>query len=350
MRLPYPNTEHATANTAIAVQPCKIEYKVPAHVIVRKNPTISWWDTVAEKWSTEGINEITWETEMRKISFFSQRLAAFSITQERHLDLPYQYWSMRPVAPLTVQLTIQAARYELHFIISEDGLRLKGPELPELRSVMYLSKPDSGAPPGPSVGSPSPGSPAPMQNLVGQEGLEPRIRSPATLLCELRECGLNLMPEDGDAEFLDGYTPKDQETQARAYSDLSEIAGVFDIASSKHNKKLPAERALVRVRENTLFEEFDPLDPDCDSDYQSIMFFPDKACLVKSLEATNPCNEAPVQDHLTHASLYLSFDKTPTRGANHAENLARLEVTLSNVRFIEAVRQTMALMRLLCFV
>ena len=27
-------------------------------------------------------------------------------------------------------------------------------------------------------------------------GKEPRIRSPATLLCELRECGLNLLPED----------------------------------------------------------------------------------------------------------------------------------------------------------
>merc|ERR1719163_1122531 len=43
LRLPYPNAEHSTASTAIAAQPCKIEYKVPAHVLVKgKTPTISW--------------------------------------------------------------------------------------------------------------------------------------------------------------------------------------------------------------------------------------------------------------------------------------------------------------------
>merc|ERR1719414_2830692 len=73
MRLPYPNTEHSTASTAIAVQPCKIEYKVPGHVLVRKNPTISWWEKECEKWSTDGIMDISWEPEMRKVSFYSSR-------------------------------------------------------------------------------------------------------------------------------------------------------------------------------------------------------------------------------------------------------------------------------------
>lgn len=335
-RLPYPNTEHTTA-TAIAVQPCKIEYKVPAHVLLRgKSPTISWWDPTVEKWSTEGITEITWDHELRKISFFSARLAAFSITQERHLDLPYQYWSLRPFAPLQVELVVQAARYELHFVISEDGLRLKGPELPELNSIMYTG--------GPDVLTDKP------EGAITAVDKEPRVRSPATLLCELRECGLNLLPEDGDAEFLDDYTPKIPQTEARAYSDLSEIAAFYDIASSKHNRQLPPERALVRIRENTLYEEHDPLDPDCETDYQSIMFFPDKSCFVQSMESKAPCLEGLLPGHLTHASLYLCYDKHPIPGPNAAENLQRLEVTCTNVRFIEAVRQTMALMRLLSFV
>jgi len=169
---------------------CKIEYKVPGHVLVRKNPTISWWDTVCEKWSTEGITEISWESEMRKISFFSQKLAAFSITQERHLDLPYQYWALRPVGPLMCELTIQAARYELHFVISEDGLRLKGPDLPELRGVMYASAKEDTAP---EAAPPPPGNVSPRTDLSPSEKL-PRVRSPATLLRELRNCGLNLMP------------------------------------------------------------------------------------------------------------------------------------------------------------
>merc|ERR1712093_258050 len=51
MRLAYPNTDHATT-TSGALQPCKIEYKVPSHVLVRKSPTVSWWDPVNEVWST----------------------------------------------------------------------------------------------------------------------------------------------------------------------------------------------------------------------------------------------------------------------------------------------------------
>merc|ERR1712139_218760 len=157
-RLAYPNSDHATTSTSGALQPCKIEYKVPAHVLVRKNPTISWWDSQAEQWSTDNIGEITWEAETRKVSFFSQRLAAFSITQERHLDLPYQWWNIGPTGPMQAQLKVQSARYELHFVITENGLRLKGPELPELQSLMWT------------------------ETSTGEDGTliqrEPRVRSP----------------------------------------------------------------------------------------------------------------------------------------------------------------------------
>ncbi|CAE7650798.1 CFAP94 [Symbiodinium microadriaticum] len=525
MKLPYPNTEHTTASTAIAA-PCKIDYKVPAHVLVSKSPVVSWWDASLERWSTEGISEITWEEDTRKISFFTARLASFSITQERHIDLPYKHWNMRPCDDLTVELTVQAARYELRFMISEDGLRLKGPQMPELLDVMF------------EAGSGEAGG------LSGPSGRRPRVRSPATLLNELRECGLNLMPKNSDADQLEGYTPKHPETQAvgtmntfqaeqrlpvqriqddigarmttlenkmrtmqsarrldafvpgvrpglpvspqardgreinptatglnskrlgtirlkssvashnnslvpgepadpipgtsshgkwlglrgttesqanqmlgslaqdldelgenptlpvetseprgdseesegsvqdqttsargetatipdgdgsespqdsdtsynakntlseynqdnisaRAYSDLSEIAAYYDIASSVHNKDLPAERALVRIRENELHEVFNPMDPDGDADYQALMFFPDKCCFVQSLEGISPCREAMAPGHVTHSSLYLCFDKHPSPGPAHAEQLQRLEVTTSTVRFVEAVR------------
>lgn len=336
MRLPYPNTDHTSAAASIQVQPCKIDYKVPATAVIQKNPTVSLWDPATEKWTSDGITEIVFEQETRKISFYSARLAAFSITQDRHLDLPYAHWCMRPVGPRLVELSIQASRFELSFVISEDGLRLKGPDLPELHSLIYetdRSKLKDLGMTGTSLGSRT-----------------PRVRSPATLLHELRQCGINLMPEDADAEYLDGYTPKAPETEARGYSDLSEIAGIYDIASSVHNKVLPKEKALVRVRVNTEYETFDPLDPDCDMDYQSIMFYPDKACLVKSLDRKVPCDESPLNGHVTHASLYLCYERHPNPGANHADLLQRIEVNCGNVRFVESARQTMQLLKLLSFV
>ena len=39
------------------------------------------------------------------------------------------------------------------------------------------------------------------------------------------------------------------------YSDLSEIAGIFDITSSRHNRKLQPDKAICRIRENLHYEE-----------------------------------------------------------------------------------------------
>jgi hypothetical protein len=315
-------------------------------VIVQKVPEVRFWEQQTEKWLDDNITDISWEPDVRKISFFSQRLAAFSITQDRHLDMPYKWWRLKPIESNVVELTVQAARYELRFVISEQGLRLKGPELPELLDLMYTyqdTDQDKGDERQASADR------APTTPSGTRMAREPRIRSPATLLCELRQCGLNLMPEDDDA-LPHEYTIKLPATQARAYSDLSEIAASHDIASSRHNKALPAEKAMVRIRHNPHFEECDPLDPDCDTDFSALMFFPDKACFVKSLEGISPCNDSLAEGHLTHASLYLCFEKQPKPGDHHADYLQKIEVTCGNVRFVEAVRQTMALMRLLCFV
>jgi len=327
--LPYPNTDHATT-TSGALQPCKIEYKVPAQVLVRKNPTVSWWDVNSQTWSTDNIGEVHWEPDTRKISFFSQRLAAFAITQERHLDLPYKDWGLRPIATSEAMLTLHAARYEVKFLITEAGLTLKGPDLPEFQSLMWTPSLE-----GASIEEPN--------------QREPLVLSPATMLWRMRQCGMNLMPEDYDAEYLTNYTPKNPETEARAYSDLSEIAGSFDIASSKHNRSLEPSQAMVRIRENAHFEEYDPLDPDSETDYKAVMFFPNKSCFVDSLESVHSSTMTP--DHCTHGSFYLCVEKAPQGAFNNVpEMLQRFEVSCANVRFVEAVRQTMQLCRLLSFV
>lgn len=116
--------------------------------------------------------DITWEPESRKISFYSQRLAAFSITQERHLDLPYQWWNIRPIAPLLAELTVQAPRAELHFEISEGGLRLKGPEYPELAGLMFTDPPE----PGPTEASPR-RELLPRRSRAGPREFSPQPRS-----------------------------------------------------------------------------------------------------------------------------------------------------------------------------
>ena len=91
--------------------------------------------------------------------------------------------------------------------------------------------------------------------MRGSAGVSPGKRQAQTT----RGCSSHLKPN----------TRQKNTQQARAYSDLSESAAYYDIASSVHNKDildivervadlefqdLPAERALVRIRENDLHE------------------------------------------------------------------------------------------------
>lgn len=318
-RLQYPN-EHA-APAAGALQPCKLEFRVPDSIVLRATVLkVSWWDEAAGVWSDDNISEVHWEEETRRISFFSLRLAAFSITQERTLEFPYKWWHLRALGNQKAELAVQANRFEVRFQLTENGIALLGPVLPELRGLMY-------------EGEAGPGQAPPR-----------RVMRPAQLLLALRQAGINLLPTDEDTECIDGMQSKWAETESRAYSDLSEIAAAYDITSSRHNKKLPRDRALCRIRENLHYEEYDPLDLDAEMDYKGVLFWPNKVGFVQSLESVSPCNEALANGHVTHAALVLAIEPFAPQDVKQ-----RLGVSQANVRFVDCVRKTMALLRLLSF-
>jgi len=246
------------------------------------------------------------------------RVAAFSITQERYLEFPYKWWVLRSVEAQVSELTVQANRFEVKARISADGVSLLAPTLPELYSIMYS---DECNPP------------------------TRRVMRPGKLFLALQRSGINMMPVDDDAEFVDGMTPKCGETEARAYSDLSELASVYDVCSSRHNKKLPRDQAICRIRENLYYEEYDAMDLETETDYKSVLFWPNKCGFVQSLESVSPCVEDLQHGHLTHSALSLALEQVSSPDATQ-----RMGVSLSNVRFVETVRKTMSLLRLLSFV
>jgi cancer susceptibility candidate protein 1 len=318
-RLSYPNSD-SSAPAAGTLQPCKLDFRVPEGVVLRATKiTVSWWDEVHNGWSDDNISEVHWDEEQRCISFFSLRLAAFSITQERHLEFPYKWWQIRALGNQEAELAIQANRFEIRLLINASGVALLGPVLPELRSLMYESE----------------GNP-PVR----------RVLRPGQLLLALQRAGINMMPVDEDADFIDGMQPKLGETEARAYSDLSEVAGVYDITSSRHNKKLSRDKALCRLRENLHYEEYDSLDVESEQDYKALLFWPNKCAFVQSLESVAPCVEDLVPGAQTHASLELALQQSELCGP---EVRQRLGVSGANVRFVETMRQTMLLVRLLSF-
>ncbi|CEL93882.1 unnamed protein product [Vitrella brassicaformis CCMP3155] len=163
-KLSYPNTD-ATTPASGSIQPVKIEYTIPSNVIVRE-PNVQLWDSQALTWCDDNIGEIAFDESTRKCSFFSLRLASFALTQDRTLDLPYSWWQIKARSATSAQLLLQGPDFLIAFAITEDGVQLEGPDRPELAA------------------------------------LREQILSPADLLLQLRNCGINCLPNDHDAELL----------------------------------------------------------------------------------------------------------------------------------------------------
>jgi len=133
-RLAYPAGDVSGA-VLQSLQPCKIEYRVPSTVLLEDKIKVSYWD--GENWARDHITDVNFDPLNRRISFYSLRLAPFAITQPKGLDLPLVYWILRPNSAEQVEMQVKTQRFELLIRVSEKGVSLMGPALPELEHVSF---------------------------------------------------------------------------------------------------------------------------------------------------------------------------------------------------------------------
>lgn len=312
VRLPYPNTEHVSTSSG-ALQPCKIEYVVPKTALILKEPQVSWWDTSTQDWSSENITDVNWDSEARKISFYSLRLAAFAITQPTILDFPFRRWKFQPAGSDTVKLYLESQRYNLVFTINAEGIKL---EEPVLDPIVHL-----------------------MQPML-----------PAELFVQLRLCGLNLMPTTQDATLLDKEVcEKDSDTEMRAYTDLSEIAFTHDIINSPHNARMDNKKTEVFIRHNPSFEEMAPEIAENCAQFEAVAFWGNKAAFSQA--TMREASDKIAEGLCTHATLWLCLQEKMNLTESSEEKdilktiLSQLEPSVARARQVENVRQTMAFVR-----
>ncbi|CAD7961893.1 unnamed protein product [Amoebophrya sp. A120] len=336
-RLLYPNTEGGAQVNLATLQPCKIEYKVPDNSVIEAVPEVSIWvenepaegaeqaggssssTSTGGAWSTEHISEVQFDENTRKISFYSLRLGFFSITQPKNLEFPYSYWIIRPKFPGgEVELQLKTTRFEALFKINNEGVTMLGPALPELMSTILF---DGDAPPLPED---------------SEEEMQERKRKvyhdPVKLLLELRECGINLLPEDSDD--VGKTCIKDVAVANKAYADLATISLHNDIVFSNHNRKLEKDQACFRIRANTQYDAHSPFDVDNDGDYKTVLVMgTEKITLVPGTDLKP--NFTPIQ---THATLVMCM-----------ENMELYRSSLESVKIIERLRRLCTALRLLSF-
>ena len=342
-KLPYPAPD-ATGPALASMQPCKIEYKLPSYVVVETQPEVSFWDDSIDRWSQENISDLVWDSATRKISFYSLRTASYSLTQPRILEFPYQYWIFRPKSSDEVELHLKTTRFEILFSISNEGVYLIGPMLPELAGLIYDDGNDITED---NVGQSSPRSPSARGVKASPAGRVRRVyQDPVKLLLDLKHSGINIMPEDRDdltkyPQAKSDCHLKDSIVEKKAYADFADVSLKNDVIWSIHNKtKGTADRAVVRVRPNPLCEVISPFDPENDGDYKTCVFSKDKVCFAKGTDLKPNFDECGP----THTTLVLCFGDEG--GAVVVDSYMS---DMSTAKLVENVRRMASALRLLSF-
>lgn len=202
------------------IPPIRVTCNLESNMIYKEQePVVGWWDNDSQTWEQEGISEVTLEkleNGSHKLSFLTTHLTSLALLQNRTLAFPYADWFVRPIGERgnsTVAFTLNTAMgLTFEFEVGEGYVKLLSPGLPEL------------------------------SHLINKES------NARVILNALKDCGLNLMPIDADAEFAE-VTIKDKEVEYAACAEIASICSSFLISSSKWNNAAGTGVCLARISE-----------------------------------------------------------------------------------------------------
>ncbi|XP_040401120.1 dynein intermediate chain CFAP94, axonemal isoform X3 [Cygnus olor] len=110
--------------------PIQITLRLSDNVIYCKEPVIARWDPAGQQWRTDGISNITYETQ-KSITFEMGVFYTIALLQNVHLNMPYQAWELRPMGINEALLTVTT-------VFAEVQIQIKAP-LTEVRAYQQMA-------------------------------------------------------------------------------------------------------------------------------------------------------------------------------------------------------------------
>ena len=186
-------------------------------VVLDDSPKVGWWDEGGERWRTEGISDVQFDSEVYSLSFNTVCLTKLALLQSRVFLMPYESWFLCPQGGkgggrLLLTLNVSNFSESFQFEVRNGQVALIKPELPQASEFQRQ----------------------PM--------------GPRALLHRLQQIGLNLMPLDKDSAYVETGL-KSAEVEALACNGVAMLADGFLVASSKWNKGTGETTCLYRVSE-----------------------------------------------------------------------------------------------------
>ncbi|XP_068511798.1 dynein axonemal intermediate chain 7 isoform X1 [Anas acuta] len=279
--------------------PIQITLQLSDNVIYCEEPVIARWDRAGQQWRTDGISNITYETQ-KSIAFEMGAFHTIALLQNVHLNMPYQAWELRPIGINEALLTVTT-------VFAEVQIQIKGNQC--MVAAVTVEEKDV------------------LSHLTG------KWMCPITLRKVLKEAGVNIFPGEYSYKYV-SVNKKAPLTEVRAYQQMALVASAFAFGWSKWNLEAGQDQVVFKVGEH--------LKDDFVKDWSLYMFNGQRALKLKITETSEAFSKELEEDSEFHSTLYHMLK-------DFASKEAIDRVSTANFLFIDVVFQLLLATRVLTY-
>ncbi|XP_072327923.1 dynein axonemal intermediate chain 7 isoform X2 [Scyliorhinus torazame] len=241
--------------------PAGITIKLPPKALFFEQPKPARWDPEGQQWRTDGIHSITFEPEEQILSFKMDTFNIFTLTQRYHINMPFQFWEIRPLAENDAILTVVAA-----FITVK--IRIK--DLCQLCPVSVVDN---------------------ISNLRG------KWMSASSLIVSMINAGLNIFP-GADSEKYVQINAKNKQLTLHLYTEMALVSSAIALRCSKWNFTSDHEEILLQACESLSSEMI------ADEDWSLYMVRPERSHKLKMKESSEELSNEIAENTDFYSNLY----------------------------------------------
>ncbi|NXA20325.1 CASC1 protein, partial [Ibidorhyncha struthersii] len=295
---PYPPEE--AENTTHP--PIQITLRLSDSVMYFEDPVIGRWDPAGQQWRTDGISNVTYETQEKSVTFELDAFYTIALLQDAHCNMPYQAWELQPTG-------MDEALFIVTTVFATIQIQIKDNQC-MLSSVVVEEK---------DV----------LSHLTG------KWISPLDLRAVLKKAGVNIFPGEYSHKYV-SVKKKAPLAEVRAYQQMALAASAFAFAWSKWNLEAGQEQVVFKVSEHLKADSVK------DKDWSLYMFNGEKAQKLKITETSEDFSEELEEDSEFHSTLYHMLKDFASK-----EAIARVKA--ASFLFIDVVYQLLLTTRVLTY-
>lgn len=293
----------AAATEALGAPPVGVKFKLPDNVLYSEEPQLVYWSEKGSHWRLDGFTDITYNEDEKNISFKTINFGPLACIQDKHINMPFQSWELRPLGSNHTKLTVVSAILEVEI------------EIKDALCCFHLT----------AESDPKPGLDSIMNKWM----------TPPNLIKAMRSAGVNLFPERDSHKYV-SITEKDENVEAAVYEQMSLTASNFAYSWSKWNCEASQEKIVILGAEK--------LDGNAltDEEWSMLLMRNERCFKLKMKEFDEEFSEVYADGIQFHADLYHMVIEL-------SSDAGRERMGQTDFKFVNAVNQILSASKVITY-